>query len=40
MDLGTSEDDPAARRLYESLGFVNSDSGPGGPRSRYYEREL
>lgn len=38
MHLGTSEDDPAAWRLYESLGFVNSESGPRG--SLYYERDL
>ncbi len=39
MDLGTSEDDVAARALYESLGFVNRE-GPGGPIAFYYEREL
>src|SRR5262249_10864130 len=39
MDLGTSDDDAAARRLYESLGFRNSEK-PGGPVSYYYEREL
>ena len=27
MDLGTSEDDVAARALYESLGFTNRDGG-------------
>src|SRR3954451_18506147 len=27
MDLGTSEDDVAARALYESLGFVNREGG-------------
>jgi ribosomal protein S18 acetylase RimI-like enzyme len=40
MDLGTSEGDTAARALYESLGFVNSEDGPGGPPSYYYERPL
>jgi len=37
MDLGTSEDDTAARGLYESLGFTNRDSGG---RMLYYERGL
>jgi ribosomal protein S18 acetylase RimI-like enzyme len=41
MDLGTSEDDVAARALYESLGFVNREGGrPDGPISYFYEREL
>jgi ribosomal protein S18 acetylase RimI-like enzyme len=40
MDLGTSEDDVAARALYESLGFINREGGPDGPISYYYEREL
>ena len=41
MDLGTSEDDVAARALYESLGFVNREGGrPDGPIAYYYEREL
>jgi ribosomal protein S18 acetylase RimI-like enzyme len=40
MDLGTSEDDVAARALYESLGFVNREGGPKGPISYFYEREL
>lgn len=40
MDLGTSEDDAAARALYESLGFTNHEGGAGGPLSYYYEREL
>jgi len=39
MDLGTSEDDVAARALYESLGFVNRE-GPDGPIAYFYEREL
>jgi ribosomal protein S18 acetylase RimI-like enzyme len=40
MDLGTSEDDVAARRLYESLGFSNREGKPDGPLNYYYEREL
>ena len=40
MDLGTSEDDVAARRLYESLGFSNREGKPDGPVNYYYEREL
>jgi ribosomal protein S18 acetylase RimI-like enzyme len=40
MELGTSEDDVAARALYESLGFVNREGGPDGPISYFYEREL
>jgi ribosomal protein S18 acetylase RimI-like enzyme len=40
MDLGTSEDDVAARALYESLGFINREGGPDGPIAYYYEREL
>ena len=40
MDLGTAEDDVAARALYESLGFTNREGGPDGPLSFFYEREL
>ena len=40
MDLGTSEDDVAARALYESLGFDNRGGRPDGPVNIYYEREL
>ncbi|MDW5597451.1 GNAT family N-acetyltransferase [Conexibacter stalactiti] len=40
IDLGTSEDDHAARALYESLGFVNREGGPDGPVSYVYELEL
>ena len=40
MDLGTSEDDVAARALYEKLGFTNRERGPDGPVSYFYEREL
>lgn len=39
MDLGTSEDDVAARALYERLGFTRHE-GPGGPVMYVYEREL
>ena len=40
IDLGTSEDDVAARALYESCGFTNREGGPDGPRMLYYERDL
>jgi ribosomal protein S18 acetylase RimI-like enzyme len=40
MDLGTSDDDVAARGLYESLGFSNREGRPDGPLSYFYEREL
>jgi ribosomal protein S18 acetylase RimI-like enzyme len=40
MDVGTSEDDVAARGLYESLGFSNREGRPDGPISYFYEREL
>jgi ribosomal protein S18 acetylase RimI-like enzyme len=40
MDLGTGEDDTAARALYESLGFSNSEGEPGGPVNYFYERDL
>ena len=40
MDLGTGEDDVAARALYESLGFDNRGGKPGGPVNYFYEREL
>lgn len=40
MDLGTTEDDVAARALYESLGFSNREGKPDGPVSYFYEREL
>jgi ribosomal protein S18 acetylase RimI-like enzyme len=40
MELGTSEDDKAARKLYESAGFVNTEGGPDGPVMFFYEREL
>jgi ribosomal protein S18 acetylase RimI-like enzyme len=40
MELGTSEDDVAARALYESLGFSNREGKPDGPVHYFYEREL
>jgi ribosomal protein S18 acetylase RimI-like enzyme len=40
IDLATSEDDVAARRLYERLGFRNRERGPSGPVMYVYEREL
>ena len=40
IDLGTSEDDVAARALYESAGFTNREGGSDGPRMLYYERDL
>ena len=40
IDLGTSEDDIAARALYESSGFTNRERGPERPRMLCYEREL
>ena len=40
MDLGTSEDDVAARGLYERLGFSNREGRPEGPINYFYEREL
>ena len=40
IDLGTSEDDVAARALYESAGFTNRERSSDGPRMLYYERDL
>ena len=40
MELGTSEDDIAARHLYESLGFTNRERNADGPITYFYEREL
>jgi ribosomal protein S18 acetylase RimI-like enzyme len=40
MDLGTTEDDVAARALYERMGFTRHEGGPGGPVMFVYEREL
>jgi ribosomal protein S18 acetylase RimI-like enzyme len=40
MELGTSEDDVAARALYESAGFTNREGRPDGPVMFFYERDL
>ncbi len=40
MDLGTSENDTAARALYESVGFTNREGRADGPVAYYYERDL
>jgi ribosomal protein S18 acetylase RimI-like enzyme len=40
MDLGTGEDDVAARALYERLGFDNREGRPDGAVQYFYEREL
>jgi ribosomal protein S18 acetylase RimI-like enzyme len=40
MELGTSEDDAAARALYESVGFTNREGRRDGPVMYFYEREL
>jgi ribosomal protein S18 acetylase RimI-like enzyme len=40
MELSTSEEDTAARALYESLGFSNREGRPDGPVAYFYEREL
>ena len=40
MHLGTSEDDVAARALYEGLGFSNREGKPDGAITYFYEREL
>jgi len=40
IELGTSEDDEAARALYESEGFTNREGKPDGPVMFFYEREL
>ena len=40
MDLGTGEDDVAARALYESLGFSTRGGRQGGTVNYFYEREL
>jgi len=40
MELGTSENDVAARALYESAGFINTEGGSDGPVMFFYEREL
>ncbi len=40
IELNTAESDVAARALYESSGFTNSEGGPDGPPMLYYERDL
>jgi ribosomal protein S18 acetylase RimI-like enzyme len=40
IDLNTSEDDVAARALYERMGFTNREGAPDGPPMLYYERDL
>ena len=40
MDLGTGEQDVAARALYESLGFSNREGKQDGPVNYFYERAL
>jgi ribosomal protein S18 acetylase RimI-like enzyme len=40
MDLGTGEDDTAARALYEKLGFSNREGKPDGSVQFFYERVL
>jgi ribosomal protein S18 acetylase RimI-like enzyme len=40
IDLGTSEDDVAARALYERMGFTNREGKPSGPVMYVYERDL
>lgn len=40
IELGTSEEDVAARALYERLGFTNRERDGAGPVMYVYEREL
>ncbi len=40
FELTTSEDDTAARSLYESCGMTNREGAPDGPRMLYYEVDL
>ena len=40
IEVATSEDDAAARALYEKFGFINREQGPEGPVMYVYEREL
>jgi len=40
VDLNTSEDDEAARHLYESLGFDCHEGRGEGPLAVYYEKDL
>lgn len=39
VDLNTSEDDEAARHLYESLGFDCHEGRGSGPMAIYYEKQ-
>jgi GNAT superfamily N-acetyltransferase len=40
VDLNTSEVETAARGLYESLGFTNTEGAGDGPRMLYYEKDI
>jgi ribosomal protein S18 acetylase RimI-like enzyme len=40
IDLNTSEDDVAARALYERMGLTNREGATDGPPMLYYERDL
>ena len=40
IEVATSEDDVAARALYERMGFTNRERAPDGPVMYVYEREL
>jgi ribosomal protein S18 acetylase RimI-like enzyme len=40
IELGTAEDDVAARALYEGAGFDNRGGRPDGPVQYFYERDL
>lgn len=40
IELGTNENDRAARAVYERAGFSNRDGGPDGPLMFFYERDL
>ena len=40
IDLNTSEDDVAARALYDRMGFTNREGALDGPPMLYYERDL
>ncbi len=40
IELGTNEDDAAARAVYEKAGFSNRDGGADGPLMFFDERDL
>lgn len=40
IELNTSEDDGAARALYERCGFTDRERPPDGPVMLFYERDL